>query len=184
MNKAIILHGTDNDNTGNWIPWLKSRLEKEDYEVYSPSLPDSSNPNAQKWSGFIIKNAPFAIDDNTTIIGHSSGAALIPKLLQTLPAKTEIKKAILVSGFHTSLGWNQLDALQNIDVDYQKVKQMADKFILVHSDNDPYVPITEAKWLSDKLGADLKIINGQGHFNLEASPGYREFPKLLEIALE
>jgi predicted alpha/beta hydrolase family esterase len=181
--KAIIIHGTGNDWTGNWIPWVKAQLEKRGYTVYAPSLPDSDFPNAQKWIQFIKDNLPFEIDADTILVGHSAGAALIPQLLQELPNGTKIKKAILVSGFHTDLGWDKLKDIQNIDVDYDKVKHMASEFTLIYSDNDPYVPTNEAEWLAEKLSGKLKMIKGQGHFNLEASPKYKEFPKLLATIL-
>ena len=182
--KAIILHGTGNDQNGNWIPWLKVQLEARGYEVYAPSLPDSDYPNARKWVSYIMENAPFSIDEETVIVGHSSGAALIPQLLQELPDGTKINKAVLVSGFHTDLGWDKLKDAQNIEVDYGRVKEMADSFTLIYSDNDPYVPVDEVEWLADKLGGRLKMIKGQGHFNLEFSPKYREFPKLLSVIIK
>ncbi|MDL2235700.1 Type 1 glutamine amidotransferase-like domain-containing protein [Christensenellaceae bacterium OttesenSCG-928-L17] len=182
--KAIILHGTGNDWTGNWIPWTKAQLEDRGYEVYAPSLPDSDYPNAQKWASYVIENVPFQIDNETIIVGHSAGATLIPQLLQELPGGTKIKKAVLVSGFHTNLGWDKLSEIQNIKVDYDKVKKMADDFILIYSDTDPYVPTDEAEWLAEKLNGRLKMIKGQGHFNLEASPKYKEFPKLLAVILK
>jgi predicted alpha/beta hydrolase family esterase len=181
--KAIILHGTGNDWTGNWIPWVKAKLEERGFEVYAPSLPESDFPNAQKWVDFVVKNVPFEIDEETVVVGHSAGAALIPQLLQELPKGTKIKKAILVAGFHTDLGWEKLKEAQNVAVDYEEVSKKAGEFILIYSDNDPYVPMVEVEWLAEKLHGTLKLIKGQGHFNLEASPKYKEFPKVLAVVL-
>lgn len=182
--KAILLHGTDGSCESNWIPWLKQQLEKHAFEVYAPSLPNSAFPNGEAWSDFIIQNTPFRFDTDTIIIGHSAGAALIPMLLQKLPTGTRIKRAILVSGFHTDFDWDKLKNLQNVPVDYNDLKQKCDDFILLHSDNDPYVPIEEPQELAERLNGKLIIIKGQGHFNLGASPKYKEFPKLLSIILK
>ncbi len=182
--KAILLHGTDGSRESNWIPWLKQQLEKHAFEVYAPSLPNSAFPNGEAWSDFIIQNTPFRFDTDTIIIGHSAGAALIPMLLQKLPTGTRIKRAILVSGFHTDLDWDKLKNLQNVPVDYNDLKQKCDDFILLHSDNDPYVPIEEPQELAERLNGKLIIIKGQGHFNLGASSKYKEFPKLLSIILK
>ncbi len=182
--KAILLHGTDGSRESNWIPWLKQQLEKHAFEVYAPSLPNSAFPNGEAWSDFIIQNTPFRFDTDTIIIGHSAGAALIPMLLQKLPTGTRIKRAILVSGFHTDLDWDKLKNLQNVLVDYNDLKQKCDDFILLHSDNDPYVPIEEPQELAERLNGKLIIIKGQGHFNLGASSKYKEFPKLLSIILK
>lgn len=182
--KAILLHGTDGSCESNWIPWLKQQLEKHAFEVYAPSLPNSAFPNGEAWSDFIIQNTPFRFDTDTIIIGHSAGAALIPMLLQKLPTGTRIKRAILVSGFHTDFDWDKLKNLQNVPVDYNDLKQKCDDFILLHSDNDPYVPIEEPQELAERLNGKLIIIKGQGHFNLGASSKYKEFPKLLSIILK
>lgn len=180
--KAILLHGTDGDSESNWIPWIRSQLEKRGCEVYSPSLPNSAFPNGDEWSDFVLENTPFKIDEETIIVGHSAGAALIPMILQKLPIT--IKRAVLVSGFHTDLGWEKLKNLQNVTVDYVGVRQKAEDFIIVYSDNDPYVALAESEWLIDKLNARSVLIKNQGHFNLGASPKYKEFPKLLAIILK
>lgn len=182
--KLILLHGTDGDSSSNWLPWLKQQLERRGHTVYVPSLPNSAFPNGEAWSNFVIDNVPFEIDEETVIVGHSAGAALIPMLLQKLPEGVKVKKAILVSGFHTDLGWDKLKDLQNVVVDYDKARQKVGEFILVHSDDDPYVPLAEPEWLASKLGGRLRLIKGQGHFNLGTSPKYKEFPKLLAMILK
>lgn len=182
--KAILLHGTDGDSKSNWIPWLEQQLSKRGFEVYAPSLPNAAFPNGEEWSNFIIQNTPLEFDEDTIIIGHSAGAALIPILLQKLSPKTKIKKAIFVSGFRTSLDCDKLKNLHNVKVNYNEVKQKCNNFIFLHSDNDPYVPLEEPQALAKKLNGKLTIIKGQGHFNLGSSPKYKEFPKLLALILK
>lgn len=182
--KAILLHGTDGSSESNWIPWLKQQLNNREFEVYAPSLPNASFPNSEEWSNFIIQNTPFELDEDTVIIGHSAGAALIPMLLQKLPPKTKINKAIFVSGFHTNFDWGKLKDLHNVKVDYDEVKQKCNDFIFLHSDDDPYVPLEEPQELAKRLNGKLTIIKGQGHFNIGSSPKYKEFPKLLAIILK
>ena len=184
MKKAVLLHGTDGSSESNWLPWLKRQLEARGFEVFSPSLPESAFPNGEKWSDFVIKNAPFDFDEDTILVGHSAGAALIPMLLQKLPNGTKIKKAIFVSGFYTDLGWNKLKELQNVLVNYDAIKAKCDDFIFLHSDDYPYVPIEEPQELAKSLNGKLTVIKGQGHFNLGTSPKYKEFPKLLSIILK
>lgn len=180
----ILLHGTDGSAQSNWIPWLKAQLEERGNTVFAPSLPDAAYPNGDKWSDFVINNVPFPLDENTLIVGHSAGAALIPILLQKLPEGVKIKKAILVSGFRDTLGWDKLKDLQNVTVDYEQVRSKAAEIIQLHSDNDPYVPLDNAKSLGAELGSKFRVIKGQGHFNLGTSPKYKEFPKLLAIILQ
>jgi predicted alpha/beta hydrolase family esterase len=49
--------------------------------------------------------------------------------------------------------------------------------VVLHGSNDPYVPISEAEYLHQKLGWVLEIIDGGWHFNSDA--GYDKFEKLL-----
>jgi predicted alpha/beta hydrolase family esterase len=53
--------------------------------------------------------------------------------------------------------------------------------LFIHSDNDPYVPLDQAQFVSTNTGAEMVVVPGEGHFNLERSDGYKQFPKLLEI---
>lgn len=182
--KVVIVHGTNANPEKNWYPWLKKQLESCGHEVFVPALPDSAFPNGEKWIDYILENTPFAFDEDTVVVGHSAGAAVIPELLQKLPDGVKVKKAILVSGFYTDLGWEKLQDLHNVKVDYDDVKQKAEEFILVHSDNDPYVKLSEAEWLAEKLGGQLRVLEGQGHFNMAASPQYKEFPKLFYMIVK
>jgi len=54
-------------------------------------------------------------------------------------------------------------------------------FIYVHSDNDPYIPIEQAKFLSTESNGKLIELEGQGHFNTESNSDYKQFPELIEI---
>jgi predicted alpha/beta hydrolase family esterase len=56
-----------------------------------------------------------------------------------------------------------------------------EEFIILHWDDDPYVPITEAKYLHDKLWGTLKIVPNGGHFNEKA--GFIRFEKILEYVV-
>lgn len=49
MKNALILHGAGNDSQGNWFPWLKIQLQRKDYTVWVPNLPDFDHPNIKKW---------------------------------------------------------------------------------------------------------------------------------------
>lgn len=54
MNNAIILHGTSCSPNSYWLPSIKSFLEKNDYEVWVPQLPDADNPDLKKWLPFVL----------------------------------------------------------------------------------------------------------------------------------
>lgn len=99
MKNALILHGAGNNSQGNWFPWLKQELFKKGYKVWSPNLPDSDTPKASLWLDTIFSNKDWQFNDHSTLIGHSSGATLILRILEALPKGVIVDKAILVAGF-------------------------------------------------------------------------------------
>ena len=182
MKNVLILHGTGSNSQGNWFPWLKKELLEREYKVWVPNLPDADHPNTKKYLKYIFSNWKF--DSESVVIGHSSGAVAILGLLQSLSKNVVIKKAILVSAFKDNLGWDVLNGLFKEPFDWKKIKSHAQKIILYHSDTDPYVPLSHAQYLKEKLDAELIVKKNQGHFNLELGPQYKKFPELLEKVLE
>ncbi|MCX6791781.1 MAG: alpha/beta hydrolase [Candidatus Gottesmanbacteria bacterium] len=181
MKNVLILHGTEDNSTKNWFPWLKKELEKRGYKVWVPDLPHAEKPNIQRYNDYIFSRWKF--DKNSIIIGHSSGAVEILGILQQLPNSVCVHKAILVAGFTTDLDWEPLSELI-IPFDWQKIRSHAKKIILFHSDNDPFVPLLHGKKLEKELAAELIIMKGQKHFSLSSAPGYDKFPAVLEKILE
>lgn len=179
MKNAVILHGTFNNPNDNWFPWLKKQLEKKSYKVWVPNLPGADKPNIDRYNKFLFKNWQF--DKDSVLIGHSSGAVAILGILQALPNDAIVGKAIVVAGFKDDLDWDPTRELFAKPFDYQKIKTKAKKFILIHSDDDPYVSIEHGYFLKEKLGGELIIMKGQKHFNIaDAGRKYLKFPEILE----
>lgn len=181
MTKFLILHGTDATPESNWFMWLKGKLIGRGNDVWLPELPGADKPNSKSYTKFIFDNKKFVIDADTVLIGHSSGAVEILRLLEELPEGVEIKAAILVSAFKDDLDWDALSGLFEAPFDFKNIQSHCKKFIFIHSDNDPYVPLEHAEYLSKEVGGELIVLQGQGHFNIELSPEYTKFPKLLDI---
>jgi len=181
MKNALILHGTDASPAHNWFTWLKEQLEQDGYTVWLPQLPDSATPSTKTYNEFLLSNSDFSFNDETIIIGHSSGAVEILSLLQHLPDEVRIKAAYLISAFKDNLGWESLTGLFEEPFDFEKIKTRASKFVFLHSDNDPYVPLEHAQYLSERVSGELIVKTGQGHFNTELNDSYAEFPLLLHI---
>ena len=176
--KSAVFHGTNSSSQNGWFPYIKTELEKLGMEVYVPDLPQADNPNIKRYNEFLFKSGwDFS---NNLLIGHSSGSVEIMGLLQDLPEDTNVDTAILVGTFRGDLGRDDLKGM-DIDFDYEKIKSKADKFIVIHSDNDPYCPLDDAKWISNKLNAEFILLPGQQHFSSHIDPKYKKFPKLVEI---
>jgi len=186
MKNALILHGAGNNSQGNWFPWLKEELEKQGYQVWSPDLPDSNVPMRDKWLGMIFGNKDWEFNEETIIIGHSAGATCILRILEQLPEGVIINKAILVGGV-VELGtiadfFPYKRDMVTAPFDWEKIKRSAKEFTFIASDNDPYqCGIDQAKIMESHLGGKVILKEGQGHFNLEIGPQYKQFPLLLTL---
>lgn len=176
---AIILHGTLSSPNGNWFQWLKKQLQKKGYSVWVPKLPKPDKPSVKRNIKYILGNRKWNFNSKSVLIGHSSGPASILGILNELPLGTSVNKCIFVSAF-TKSDWSPNSKLFDYKYRFNNIKTKSKKFILIHSDNDPYIPLKQAKSLAEKLDGKLIIKKGQGHFNLEKSPQYKKFPELLK----
>ena len=183
MKRAIILHGTQGSPDGNWFRWLQQELIDRRIDVWLPELPHAEQPSLNEWVQFVQNSCPFKLDNQTLVIGHSSGAILALILAQK--SAVPIGAIVCVSVFHdNSLAWEANDRLFDVPFDFPAAGRNAQLQLVVHSDDDPYVPLEQAKYVADSAGAEFVVVPGQGHFNLEKGPSYREFPKLIELLEE
>src|SRR5882672_4958210 len=132
MKNAIILHGTANTPEGNWFRWLEAELEQRGYEVWLPQLPDADVPNANKYNQLLL-NGNFDFNEDTLLVGHSSGAVSILNLLQELPKSAKIKAAFLVGAFKGSLNKSKRSELFPKQFDFDEIKSRCGKFVFIHS---------------------------------------------------
>lgn len=183
MRTAIILHGTLGSPDGNWFQWLKKELEKRGVTVWLPQLPQAEQPSLREWLQFVKEQCPFLINEETLIIGHSSGAILALVVAENNMEK--IGAIIDVSVFHdNSLRWQPNDRLFDVQFNWAAIHQGVNELLFIHSDNDPYVPLNQAEYVATNTDGEMIVIPGEGHFNLERSAKYKQFPKLLEILEE
>lgn len=180
MKSAVILHGTLGSPDGNWFQWLKDELESGGMRVWLPALPHAEQPSLQTWAEFVHNKCPFEINEDTLIVGHSSGAILALILAQQ--NDKPIGQIVCVSVFHdNSLQWEPNSRLFDVGFDWGAIRANTAKLLIVHSDNDPYAPLDQAKLVADRCQSELAVVPGQGHFNLEQSNAYKQFPELLDM---
>lgn len=186
MKNALILHGADSHPQNNWFPWLKDELEKKGYKVWVPELPNSGTPILTDWIETIFANEEWEFNEETIIIGHSAGATFTLRLLERLPLGIKINKAIMVAPY-AERGtkpeyFKYKDGLLQIPFAWGKIKNTCKHFYFIASTNDQYQCGTNQSAIFHKaLGGEFIIKPGQGHFNLESNPPYKEFPYLLNL---
>ncbi|MDR1009307.1 MAG: alpha/beta hydrolase [Rickettsiales bacterium] len=176
----VIIHGTCGSPDGNWFPWLRRQLEAKGHRVYIPRFPTPKNQSVASWCKVLHTETPD-FDANTTLIGHSCGAAYLLSILNVL--ERPVAKSVFVSPFAGKIGNKEYDEYNrdfiDRDFDWDKIRNNMGTATLFYGDDDPYVPRAAAEYVSAKLDVPLTIIQGGGHLNAES--GYTEFPEILSV---
>jgi len=192
MNNVVyILHGLGADSHSNWFPWLKQELKSKGYTVAAPDFPCSANPKLDEWLD-ALKSTVGQYGEGI-LIGHSLGGLLAiqyllhggksPKIILAAAPFTNLAVTPELDGFFPNK--DKLKDLRNIKfVPSTPADQIIEivtdqppaktEFIILQSDNDPYLnPDDGAKW-SESLGGELIILPNMGHLLIP------EFPEILE----
>lgn len=177
---AFIIHGTEGYPEENWFPWLKQKLEKEDYKVYVPQFPTPPRIPAKIAEWFnVFKMYEQHIDEDTIFIGHSLGGIFVLRLLERL--EHPVKAAIFIGtpiGVRPILNYERDNSFSGFLFDWNSIAKKAHHFEVFQSDNDPYVSLGNGEQLAKKLNVKLNLVQNAGHFNAKA--GYTKFDLLLE----
>jgi len=174
MAKIYIIHGAYGNPSENWIPWLKAELERMGQQVIVPRFPTPEGQSLENWRQVF---AQYELTEGTIMVGHSLGPAFILDVLE----HNLIKAAVLVAPFVRELGIRQFDAINSSfyrEFDWKKIRKNCSRFVVLHADNDPYVPLDRAEEVARALHVKVEIVPGAGHFNAKA--GFTSFPLLLE----
>ncbi len=185
---CIIVHGSNSsekhaneglpENERHWKPWLKKELEKRNIKVSNELYPTNWKPSYEEWKKVFERNK---IDENTILIGHSSGGAFLVRWLSE--AKKKIKKLILVSP--GKAGKQRRDYLSNLygDKAIKNIGQYVNEGIFLFTSNDD-IPqhIQGAEEYKTELPARVVELKNHGHFTL-GDMGTEEFPELLNAIL-
>lgn len=105
----------------------------------------------------------YKLDEDTVLIGHSSGATLILSLLDAIDEP--IEKAILVAGYTGPLpDIERTKHMIQPSYDIQKMKDNAEEIVFINSDNDPYgCDDVQARPLATELGAIVVFAEWLAH---------------------
>lgn len=173
--KVILIHGngksTPNDN---WLPYVKSELEKLGIKVIAKQFPDAELAREIFWIPF-LKNELRA-DENTILIGHSSGAVATLRFAE----KNKLLGSVIVGAMYTDLGIEneKISGYFDREWDWKAIKNNQKWIIQFASTDDPWIPIKEPRFIHKKLDTEYYEFNMQGHFGGDY---YKpDFPELID----
>ncbi len=179
MPRLFLVHGWEGHPRIHWQGWLEIQAKAAGFVVYAPEFPEPYNPVCRDWVAILQREIGTPQKDDF-LVGHSLGAIAILRYLETLNGSGKIGGAILVAGFATSLGIRQTESFFEGAVAFERVRKTAQLgFVVINSDNDPYIPWAKASELQQGLNARLLRLNNAGHINTDA--GYVELPQALDI---
>ncbi len=185
MERVFIVHGWGGSPKNNWIPWLKSEIEKMGYEVTAPKMPNTESPEIDEWVAELRKVVGNP-DTNTYFIGHSIGCQTILRYLETI--HSPVGGALFVAG------WFNLENLEDEEskeiakpwiqtpIDISKVTGVLPKSILIISTNDDYGAVQENIKKFSSFVAHTSILPNAGHITEDQEPAVLdEFSNLVSI---
>ena len=185
MKRVISVHGWGGYPQEGWRPWLGKELSEKGFEFINPEMPYTENPTQDKWVTLLAETIGKP-NGNTYLIGHSLGCITILRYLEGLKPDEKVGGVILVAGFGEDLEYNgykgELSSFFQTEINWEEIKKHCNKFIAIHSKDDPWVLIKNNKLFEEKLGARSIIQNGMKHYS--GDDGLTELPLVRDLILE
>ncbi|MSR86334.1 hypothetical protein EXS74_02980 [Candidatus Woesearchaeota archaeon] len=179
MKQAYLVHGWDGSPTNCWFPWIIKELEKLGYKVKALKMPHPVTPTIKDWVATLEKE--IKPSQETILIGHSIGCQTIMRYLEKPQRK--VQAVFFVAGwFHLDSIDEESGESQEIarpwlekNIDFKKIKENCKSFTALFSDDDSFVPLSDAKLFEKNLAAKTIIEHNKAHYDIQMTN-----PALLE----
>lgn len=175
MLKIVIIHGNGGcTNQHFWIPWLKAECEKNKITVIAPTMPDNIEAKASLWLPYM--HDTLRCDENTIIVGHSSGAVAAMRYAE----QYKLLGSVLIGACYTDLGHisERISGYYDAPWSWEIIKNNQQWIIQLGSEDDPYIPPKEPRHIQKQLDTDYYEFTDQGHFM------NKTIPDLVEIIMK
>ena len=157
--RAIIFHGTGAEPGWIWYPWLADRLRARGYDVETPHHPGINVEPIAEMLPTVL--AAHTFSEDTVLVGHSGGAALLLALLQHLDVT--VAQAVLVAGYSTPPNDSSEPVLQD-SYDWAAIRSHARELVFLNSVTDEFgCDAEQGRAMFDRLGGTL-VVRDDGHF--------------------
>jgi len=169
MKRALIVHGWDCNSNDYWYQDEKKALEALGYEAKVPDMPSAVLPAMEKWVKVV---SDFRPGENDILIGHSLGTTTILRYLEKSHQKVD--KVFLIAAFARDLNeyfptTHLLDPITDFATEkpfnWKKIKSNYNECFVINQKDDVWVPKECGIEVAEKLGANLKLVDGTNHFS-------------------
>jgi len=170
--KAILIHGNGGGTAGDiWLPWLERELTRLGLDVINQTFPDNVKARARYWLPFIES---LGADDNTILIGHSSGAVAAMRHAET----HRLLGSVLVGVCYTDLGdgGEAASGYYRAPWRWDRIRANQQWTAVFNSSDDPHIPIAEARFIAAQLKCSYFEFSDRGHFT-----DSRQFPEVADF---
>ena len=157
----ILIHGNGGSTVSAlWFPYLKEEFNKLGFNVIARDFPDSELAREKYWMPFLKDE--LKADENSIIIGHSSGAILAMKFAET----NKIFGSVLVGGYYTDLNMDSEKVSGYFDKEWQwnEIKENQNFIVQVSATNDPWINKSEPRFVHKMLNSEYYEYEEGGHF--------------------
>ena len=164
--RVFIIHGWEGAPGKNWMPWLKTELEKKGYEVIVPTMPNADAPKIDAWVAHLSKVVGTP-NEGVYFIGHSIGCQAILRYLEKLDQP--VGGAVFVAGWFNLENLEDAESIKiadpwiNTPIDISKVKKILPKSTLIISENDSYGALKENIDKFSQFVSHTVVLPNAGH---------------------
>lgn len=176
--KVIIISGNGGSDVyqTHWYKWIQEELTKLGVKVILENMPDAVLAREKYWLPHIKEG--FKADENTIIVGHSSGGVAALRYLED----NRLFGAIVIGVNYTDLDDEdeKKSGYYSKEWEWANIKKNANWIVQFSSQDDPYIPIDQPRFIHEQIDSEYHEYTDRGHFGSQYdSP--KEFPELIEI---
>lgn len=169
---VVFIHGNGGGTSVDyWFPQVKNVLEELGITYVARDFPDNQVAHESIWIPF-LKNE-IGCNEHTVIIGHSSGAVAAMRYAES----NIIYGSVLVGCNYTDLGddTEKESGYYSRPWNWNAIKSNQHWILQFASTDDPYIPISEPRFIHQPLDSEYYEYSDKGHFMIF------EFPELIKI---
>ncbi len=170
--RAILIHGNGGCTAADiWLPSVERELTVLGLDVTNHTFPDNVKARASHWLPHLEE---LGADENTILIGHSSGAVAAMRYAET----HRLLGSILVGVCYTDLGdsFEAASGYYAAPWQWPRIREHQQWIAIYNSVDDPHIPIAEPRFIATQLKCSYFEFEDRGHFT-----DSREFPEVVQF---
>jgi len=174
----VLVYGYDGSGPGHWQRWLHGELLRREVPVVFPELSDPLQPDKDRWVAElaeVVAAAPTPV----RFIAHSLGSWAVDHYLHER-GSVGVAGALLVAPPSPYLFFDPVETFLPPPRDRAAWAPIADRSLIVASDNDDFATAEEVEEIAIQLGLRFELLQGAGHIN--PASGHGPLPIALEWA--